>query len=211
MKAVLFIAFIALAACYDYKNLLGVNLLVKADKKTKIDNFNDALAHYRSGAGGVVPAAKLIDSELKKDKTYVSLIKNKKNEIKEELAKVDKDKTSGTITAPSSKTNYLSSMTLGSYGVVPAYSFKWSASAYKTVNGKTCRTVYTPAAVSMTLTGQDYWDFEPNTGYSGLKNLIREKIPGYIASWRANGKEQPFTITVSMTENMGKFSISQCK
>ena len=199
----------ALAYSIDLRN---VNLLVAPAKKTQIDNFTDALAHYRSGAGGSVPAKKLITNELMKHKTYTKFLQTLKDKAKTELKQVSVAKTRGTVSYASDKKTYLSSMTLGGYGLSAKYSFSWKATAFKKAsNGRMCRTVSTTAPVTVSFDGYDYWDFEPNEGYSGVKNLIREKIPGVIASWRAGGKEKPFTITVNFTDKLGSFTITQCK
>eukprot|EP01107_Rhizomastix_libera_P013920 TRINITY_DN409_c0_g1_i1.p1 TRINITY_DN409_c0_g1~~TRINITY_DN409_c0_g1_i1.p1 ORF type:complete len:220 (+),score=34.60 TRINITY_DN409_c0_g1_i1:22-660(+) len=196
-------------ACYDYKQLAKVNLLVKAAVKTQINSFNDALAHYRSGCGTTVPAVGLVTDELKKDASYTALSKNTAAAIKAKLAAVPVDTSSGSISG--SQSLQLSSMTLGSYGVSATWSGSWVSTAFKPVSGRQCRSVYTTKDIALDVKGKDYWDFDPNSGYSWVKNLVREKIPGFIASWRAGGNQKPFYITVDFSDNLGKFNVQQCK
>jgi len=152
------------------------------------------LAHYRSGAGGTIPANKLIDNEIKKDKSYKQLINDMKAQIQNELKAVSLTKTSGV--GSNSIKEYCSCTTLGSYGLTAKYNYKWTATAFKYGNGKYCRTVST-SPFTVPLSGYDIWDFEPNEGYGTIKNLLRETIPGIIASFRSNGKAKAFTINIS--------------
>ena len=211
MKACVVFLFICSISCASFNSFASVNLLVRPAKKEQIDCFNDALAHYRSGAGGTIPAKKLIDEELIKDRTYVAFKQRMVEQVRKELANVDINATSGSINYASKEKQNLDSTTLGLYGLNNSYSYSWTATAFKDVDGKECRNVSTTAPVNMSLDGMNYWDFDPNTTYSGIKNSIHEKLPGLIAQWNANGTCKAFTITINFSDSLGKFTVQQCK
>ena len=171
------------------------------ERKSLINNLTDALAHYRSGAGGTVPAGPGLYSEMQSDSSYETRIMGNDSVLAQRiidntLSKVSKSQTSGTIqNVPGSTIGNLECSTLGSYGFNISYSATWNATnwTYDATEEKYYR--YVTAPVTVSLSGSNGWNFDWNADYNLWENITRELIPGWIAG--ARGNPANFTITYS--------------
>ena len=185
-----------------------VDYFANGEVKTEINNINDALQHYRSGAGGVVPAGQGLITEMKQDPTYVTAIQNGiRSSISSKLNNVDYSISSGTVSVTPNSSRGLNCNTLGSYGVGIDYSANWSATAWQqNGNGEYFRDV-SISSVTINMSGHNDWDFSWNANYNLWENVTRELIPGAIAG--AKGNPNPFRITYSLSEEFSNITIRQ--
>jgi len=185
----------------DYYYYSDTDYFVGGSAQSQINNLEDALAHYRSGAGGTVDAGSGLYSEMAADSTYQSRIVGNNsvlaNRIKAKLASVSTSQNSGTLSNSSGA--YIGGLeceTLGSYALNVSYSTAWSSTAWQwdASLGKYYRDVYT-GYFSVGLSGTDGWNFDWNASYNLWQNITRELIPGWIAG--ATGNPANFTISYS--------------
>ena len=191
-------------------------LLVAPNAQSQINGFSDALAHYRSGAGGVVSAGTGLYAEMRAHPTYLFRVKSENgwvaSRIKNKLRNVPKNLVTGTIQAdPGSYVGNLESKTLGSYRLLISYEATWKANLWKRrwhafLTGQCYREISSTVTVNFTLS--DSWDFRWNPGYTAFQNLRREVIPGWIAN--AIGTPAEFTITGKLSETY-KLKVEQDK
>ena len=184
------------------------DLWVDPAKKDKIENFRDALAHYRSGAGGTVKAGESLYREMKEDSTYEEHVKEDgslPDRIAKRLENVSKELTSGTFyNVPGTSVGQLKCETLGSYELGVTYTATWHAGPWKKsfwhfATGEYYRTISCDIEAQFVL--NERWDFETNPEYTILGNMIREWIPEMIANMNAINP-RPFTITGSFSDNI---------
>ena len=185
-----------------------VDYFANGEVKTEINNINDALQHYRSGAGGVVPAGQGLITEMKQDPTYVRKIQSGiRSSITSKLNNVDYSISSGIVSALPDSHRGLDCNTLGSYRVGIDYSANWSATAWQqNGNGEYFRDV-SISSVTINMSGYNDWDFTWNANYNFWENATRELIPGAIAG--AKGNPNPFRITYSLSEEFSNITIRQ--
>ena len=184
-----------------YYYTTDANLFVGGERESLINNLTDALAHYRSGAGGTVPAGPGLYSEMQSHSSYETRIMGNDSVLAQRiidntLSKVSKSQTSGTIqNVPGSTIGNLECSTLGSYGFNISYSATWNATnwTYDATEEKYYR--YVTAPVTVSLSGSNGWNFDWNADYNLWENITRELIPGWIAG--ARGNPANFTITYS--------------
>ena len=180
------------------------NYFVGGTVKTEINNLTDALAHYRSGADGVVSAGEGLYSEMGSHSTYQEGIVGNDSRvaqaIKQQLSVVAKNVSSGTFTR-SSYVGALECSTLGSYRLYYSCTVNWYATDWTYDNVEKSYYRYVTAPVTVSFSGSDIWDFEWNASYNLWQNITRELIPGWIAGARGNPK--PFTITLSTSTSYG--------
>ncbi|MCI5135996.1 MAG: RHS repeat-associated core domain-containing protein, partial [Candidatus Electrothrix sp. AW2] len=187
---------------YDYDDLMVAGIAQK-----QINGFRDALSHYRSGAGGVVPAGPGLYAEMRSHKSYRNRVAGNDSwiaeQIKKKLRTVPKNQTRGTLSnANGSFVGNLQSKTLGSYGLNIQYALIWNAGGWQPrwhsfLTGSCFREVSTNATVNLTNTTD--WNFQWNPQYSWFDNITREVIPGWIAG--ARGNPAGFDISLSLSEN----------
>ena len=181
-----------------YHYSYDANYFVGGSVKSEINNLTDALAHYRSGAGGIVNAGAGLYAEMQGHSTYQTGIVGNDSRvakaIKSELADVNKNLQSGTFNR-SSFVGALECTTLGNYKLNYSGSINWTGSnwLYDSISKKYYRDV--TANVNIIFTGSDLWDFEWNASYNTWQNVTRELIPGWVAGLR--GTPAPFTIKFS--------------
>ena len=172
--------------------------------KTEINNLTDALAHYRSGAGGVVSAGAGLYSEMGSHSTYKEGIVGNDSRvaqaIKQQLSGVARNVSSGSFTR-SSFVGALECSTLGSYRLDYSCTVNWYATDWTYDSVEKCYYRYVTAPVTVSFSGSDRWDFEWNASYNLWQNITRELIPGWIAG--ARGNPNPFTITFSTSASYG--------
>lgn len=158
-----------------------VNPFTKGQQKTSIGNLNDALAHYRSKAGGRIPANESLFKEMKSDPSFKKNFGPKGNVVKGIQTKIANALRNGekTVSNEIGSRRGMNCRTLGSYSASIEYNHPVSS-------GKNI--------VSIRLYGYDCWDFEPSEAHNWFGNLTQEIIPGIIAG---NGK--PFDITYDFT------------
>jgi hypothetical protein len=153
----------------------------KGKSMSEINGIYDAYCHWRSNAGGRIPAGQGL----------YSTIKNSNNV----LQNVSKTESRGTITGSGSRG--WDCYPLGSFSIVIGYTLEWTATNWninqRALNGD----------VTVNFTFSDKWDFEKNPEYSKWKNLYREKLPGFVA-----GHGTPFIIYGNL-ENKVKISLIQ--
>ena len=185
-----------------------VDYFASGQAKTQINNLNDALQHYRSGAGGIVPAGKGLISEMKNDSSYASKIQSGlKSSISSKLKKVDYNTSSGEVSSTPNASRGLECNTLGSCGVSIDYSTNWSATEWeRDGDGGYYRDVFV-SSVTIYMSGSDDWDFSWNKDYGIWKNIQRELIPGAIAG--AMGNPKSFKITYSLSEGFKNIKVRQ--
>ena len=180
------------------------NYFVGGTVKTEINNLTDALAHYRSGAGGVVSAGPGLYSEMGSHSTYKEGIVGNDSRvaqaIKQQLSGVAKNVSSGSFTR-SSFVGALECSTLGSYRLDYSCTVNWSATDWTYDSVEKCYYRYVTSPVTVSFSGSDRWDFEWNASYNLWQNITRELIPGWIAG--ARGNPNPFTITFSTSASYG--------
>jgi len=175
------------------------NYFVGGSAQSQINNLTDALAHYRSGAGGTVSAGSGLYSEMASNSSYQTGIVGNSSTlagiIKSSLANVSKASNSGTISS-SQVAVLLQCSTLGGYYLNASYSTSWGATAWQwdASAGKYYRDVYT-GQFSVALSGTDVWNFDWNASYNLWQNVTRELIPGWIAG--AIGNPANFTTSYS--------------
>ena len=164
-----------------------------------INSFQDALNHYRSGAGGIVPAGSGLISEMTSASSYTDMIQSLQNGIENKLIAVAKSDSSGTVSnAPDSYRGLESYPTMGSYRLDINYNAHWTASSWtKDSEGKYYRTI--SSSFTVFFSGSNGWDFHWNPEYPFIKNVCDELLPGYIAGSVGNPKD--YTITYSMTHD----------
>lgn len=172
----------------------------------QINTFRDALSHYRSGAGGVIPAGPGLYAEMRAHISYHERVAGNDswiaNQIKRKLRQVPKNQTTGTFSnAGGSFVGQLESMTLGSYGLNIQYTLTWNAGPWQSrwhnfLTGGCCREVSTNVTVN--LHNITDWNFQWNPQYSWFDNVTRETIPGWIAG--ARGNPAGFDISLNLTE-----------
>lgn len=158
-----------------------VNLFVKGQKMSSIGNLTDALAHYRSKAGGRVPANESLINEMKNDSTFKSNFGSNGSVVKGIQSKIQEALRNGNSiveNAPGSRRG-MNCDTLGSYSASIEYK-------HHVTPGKN--------SVKIRLFGSDCWDFEPSDAHSWFGNLTKEIIPGMLA-----GDGKPFDITYDFT------------
>jgi hypothetical protein len=186
---------------YDYYDLFA-----PPAAKSQINGFSDALSHYRSGAGGVVPVGQGLYAEMRANSSYQDRVKSEDgwvaSKIKDKLKSVPKNQTTGTIqSAPGSFVGQLNSETLGSYGLSLTYNATWNAGPWKKrwhsfVLGSCYREVSTNVTVDYSLYAD--WNFHWNPQYNWFENVGREVIPRWIAG--ASGNPADFHINGSLSE-----------
>ena len=145
-----------------------------------IGGFVDALRHYRSFAGGRVPANENLINEMKNDNSYKKMIKELRHILTNKGCSQIRQKNFSPISAASGSMRGISCQTLGSYGVNIEYKF-------------------TPKFgenwIEIHFYGYDSWDFNDNKNYNWFQNVTREKIPGMIA-----GKGKEYDVTFDFKE-----------
>lgn len=190
---------------YDYYDLLA-----PPSAKSQINGFSDALSHYRSGAGGVIPAGQGLYAEMRADSSYQDRVKSEDGwvatKIKDKLKNVPKNQTTGNIqSAPGSFVGQLNSETLGSYGLSLTYNATWNAGPWKKrwhsfISGSCYREVTTNVTVDYSLYAD--WNFHWNSQYNWFENVTREVIPGWIAGARGNPADFHISGNLSETYNL---------
>jgi hypothetical protein len=185
----------------NYYYYSDINLFIGGQAKTQINNFNDALSHYRSGAGGVVSAGTGLYAEMTNASSYISRISGNSSVlagwIENRLKSVSRNQTTGLISAtPGSFIGQLNSTTLGSYGFNIAYQAQWDAGSWYEREGKNYRLV--AMNVTVNLANITDWNFDWNANYGIWKNITQELIPGWIAG--ARGNPSPFEISIQTSE-----------
>ena len=159
------------------KHQFDCNVFVKGEAKSSISNLTDALAHYRSKAGGSVPASQALIEEMKCQPSFQNTF-GPNGDVTRGIANKIHDALnqgrSHVQSEPGSRRG-LSCHTLGSYSVNIEY------------NHPVC---HGENRVNVHLWGYDSWDFEDNKGYNAFENFIKERIPGFIA-----GDGKAFNIT----------------
>lgn len=136
-----------------------------------IGSVEEACSHYRSRAGGTVPANQRLYEEMKNDPSFQKFISEMKSILKGKIALTDLD--SYIRNAPVSNRS-LNCTTMGAYKLNIEYYHK-----------VTIGTNY----VKLHLYGEDLWDFKPSPDKGLLKNLTNEIIPGMIADSFGEGLE----------------------
>ena len=157
------------------------NLLVEGSTKSSISNITDALSHYRGKSGKTVPANSTLIQEMQSDKSFINMIKDLENTIKNKITK-EKIKNKETISAAPGSRRGVRCGCLGSYNLNISYSFVPKI-------GDNNFTIH--------FSGSDLWDFEPSDQKNWFENLVEEYIPGKLA-----GDGVPFTITYSFDYSM---------
>lgn len=156
------------------------NITVKGERQSSISNLTDALAHYRSNAGGSVPATEVLIDEMKKHKSFRDAFGpngDVTNKIRDKIREALSDPSPGKQFISNERGSYrgLRCYTLGSYSLNIEY------------NHRVCKGTN---HVRLHLYGSDRWDFEYNPNEKFHKNLVNEIIPGIVA-----GNGTPFDIT----------------
>jgi LysM repeat protein len=166
----------------------------RGTKMSEINNLYEALEHFRSGAGGAVPAGPGLYSKIRASESYKKHVAGSDSTlanriINRTLSMVPFDQPSGHINnSKGAKIGELNVMPLGSYEFDVSYSSPWNASEW----GKDSRKVWSSLEVS--LSTNELFDFK-NEDYGLIDNLTREYAPGKIA-----GVGKDFYINVDMKE-----------
>jgi RHS repeat-associated protein len=179
----------------------GTNYFVGGQAQSEINNLTDALSHYRSGAGGTVPAGSGLYGEMKSNSTYANnFIGNNcsiATIIADKLLNVSKSNSSGSFQNSPGSSRAAECSTLGSYSLDINYTSQWNAGAWQ--HDSTGDFRYVETDVTVGLSGSDSWDFNWNASYNLWQNISRELIPGWIAG--ARGNPAPFTIGYQTSES----------
>lgn len=144
----------------------------------------DALKHYKSNAGGEVPANQKLINDMQKESSFQKVFGPKgdvTNGIREKIKKALQNGTKRVQNAPGSH-RALWIFTLGNYSVNIEYDHSVSSGENH---------------VSIHLYGKDLWDFETSDNHSAWENFIEETVPGWIA-----GKGTPFYVTYDFHINI---------
>jgi len=166
------------------------DLLVEGSTHIVIDDFRDALSHYRGKSGGTSSATATLIGEIKGDDSYkTKIMTNLKESLEAKSSDVPTTQQSGTISG--SGFRGLECHTMGSFKADFNYNYDWQASEW---NAWGVRDV--TATVDIDFTFNDAWDFVTNPSYNFWQNLTREWGPGIIA-----GDGQAFNITGDFTES----------
>lgn len=173
----------------DIKTMVHAVLTAKGEPQTEINDFDSALSHYRSKVGGSVPGGPGLINEIKEDNDFFNVLDISAGYVEAEIRSLldESEAKSGQVdgTVP----NQISScLTLGHFVLAIKYHSEWSV---EIVDGE--KTVKIDTTYSMSTT--DVWDFEPNSGYTDLQNLIREIIPAILA-----GPGEPYEIPVQFDD-----------
>ncbi|MDW8350256.1 MAG: hypothetical protein RML49_08405, partial [Verrucomicrobiae bacterium] len=193
------------SSSYDYYDLFA-----SPSVKSQINGFSDALSHYRSGAGGTIPAGYGLYAEMRADSSYQNRVKSHDGwvamKIRDKLENVPKNQTTGAIqSAPGSFVGQLNSKTLGSYGLSLEYNATWNAGPWKErwhsfISGSRYREVSIDVTVNYSLHAD--WNFHWNPRYNWFENVTREVIPGWIAGARGNPADFHISGNLSETYNL---------
>jgi len=166
---------------------------------TTINSFQDALNHYRSGEGEIVPAGPGLISEMQANASYSDMISSLENIISAKLLRVPYSQTSGIISNAEGSSRGLSCLTLGSYSVGVEYQANWFASPWmQDLTGGYYRSVWSDFEI--TFSGYNDWDFIWNSEYSIWENVTTELVPGWIAG--SAGNPEAYRITYSFSDSM---------
>ena len=173
-------------------------LLSNGDTLSEINSISDAIIHCRGGSGKALPSGPGLVQEMKRDKTYIAYTVGEDSKvaqiIKDELTKRPWGETKGELKLDFPSHAVLSCFTLGHYcpsvSLVAKYEFMELSN-----NQRAC--VFN---AKVKLYGTDPWDFNDNSCYSKLKNLILERIPNFLVNLRGHMKE--FDINYTATEEV---------
>lgn len=145
-------------------------VFAKAEKKTSISSLKEALSHYRSKAGGTVPASSTLIEEMKNDAHFKKDIFGPDGKITKIIKKKIEDALKSNVkeirSQPGSYTGGLWCTTLGGYSISIDY-------VHKPIKGEN--------NVNLHLYGKDKWDFAKVEGASKIHNFMHETLPGIIA------------------------------
>lgn len=173
----------------DIKTMVNAVLTAKGEPQTEINDFYTALSHYRSKAGGSVPGGPGLINEIKEDDDFFNVLDISAGYVEAEIRSsldesgAESGQVDGTVPGQVS-----SCLTLGHFVLAIKYHSEWFV---ENVDGE--KKVKIDTVYSMSTT--DVWDFEPNSGYSDLQNLIREIIPAVLA-----GPGEPYEIPVQFND-----------
>ena len=137
------------------------------------NNISDSIIHSRSGCAKDIPAGPELYREMKNFKEYQNYF-NETNGVfveylKSQVLHASKTADNGTVTNTPNMVYYCHCITLGGYGLHPKYEIPYQCEVK--ADGKR----YCSVDSTMTMDGQDYWDFEDVPSYGWL-NLILDRI-----------------------------------
>ena len=155
-----------------FSQILSIDAKPKNMINDGIGCLYDAVAHWRSNAGGVVHANSKLYKEMENDKSFHDFILEMQKILREKIENTDLD---SYIKNASNSNRGLKCTAMGAYKLNIEYNHKVTIG----VN-----------YVTLHLYGEDLWDFKTSKDKGFWKNLKTEIIPGILA-----GKGAEFSIS----------------
>jgi uncharacterized protein RhaS with RHS repeats len=148
----------------------------------EINDFSGARSHYRSGAGGTVPAGWSLNREMQAHASFKNRIDGNGGEadlvrriLNNHLERAGSSASGTYSNIPGSSVGQLSCPTLGSYGMNVTYQLGYRVSTRASGN----HVVHFRIEAQYSLVEE--WDFASVQGYNAYQNITREHGPGFVA------------------------------